>query len=402
MRNCVLPSKPGKKFQLTVKCSSMVQVLNRVDLVTKFSEADDSLTNVHLIVACEGQVFVIGRTPDTFIAHWVENATSSSDGAFNVDPKQLKGLIDKRDEVILDFDGSAVTVTATKGKYTAVFKTKALSVEQIPLVQEGLRHHVDSGHRIDGDIMAMIRQGISLTKIKDVYTPSSPVICRIVSNGEGLTVSTMTHWHASRFSAALPKSGKKKDSKREFRFSLSVQMFDLLSRVIDGQDAQFSADVASFSAEADSFVLVLPPIQSSDSDYSVIDEFFESLKSKPLIQAVFSSGLSSALTNIGSFVGKKEKPSLTLTVGPKNASVSFSNDAGSVSDSIKIKSSSVDSKIPVRMDYTLLCEILKLLPESASGQAFSVYGNSIKELNMFNVQHKSAEYTISHLGYLPQ
>ena len=399
MRNCVLPAKPGKKFQMTVSSKSMVNVLNRVDLVTKFSEADDSLTNVHLLVACEGQVFVIGRTPDTFIAHWVDGATSSADGAINVDPKQLKGLIDKREEVVLDYDGSAVTVTATKGKYTAVFKTKALSVEQIPLVQEGLRHHVDGGHKIDGDVMGLIRQGISMTKMKDIYTPSNPVICRIIADGSNLTIGSMTHWHASRFQAPLPKSKK---AKREFRFSLSVQMFDLLNRVVDGQPAQFSADVASFSAESDTFVLVLPPIQSSDSDYSIIDSYFESLKEKPLISAVFSSGLSSALTNIGSFVSKKEKPSLTMTIGPKTAAIAFSNDAGSVSDSIKIKSSSVDSKHPVRMDYTLLCEVLKLLPDSASGQSFAVYGNSIKELKMFNVAYKTPEFSVSHIGYLPQ
>jgi hypothetical protein len=247
--------------------------------------------------------------------------------------------------------------------------------------------------------MGLIRQGISMTKMKDIYTPSNPVICRIIADGSNLTIGSMTHWHASRFQAPLPKSKK---AKREFRFSLSVQMFDLLNRVVDGQPAQFSADVASFSAESDTFVLVLPPIQSSDSDYSIIDSYFESLKEKPLISAVFSSGLSSALTNIGSFVSKKEKPSLTMTIGPKTAAIAFSNDAGSVSDSIKIKSSSVDSKHPVRMDYTLLCEVLKLLPDSASGQSFAVYGNSIKELKMFNVAYKTPEFSVSHIGYLPQ
>lgn len=399
MRKCVLPSKPNKKFQIKVKSSSLVQVLNRVDLVTKFSDVDDTLTNVHLVVACEGQVFVLGRTPDTFIAHWVPDAESSNDGAFNVDPKQLKGLVDKRDELTLDFDGSAVEIAAVKGKYSATFKTKALSSEQIPLVSEGLRHHIKRGTEMPDTLIAALRKGVSLTKVRDCYTPTTPVVCRVSFDGAELEVTSRTNWHASRFVTKIDKKTAKKSS--QFRFSLSVGMFELLDRVLADQPAVFSADTTQFAAESESFVLTLPPIQSSDVDYSLVREYFEALK-KPLISSVFAEGLGSALNNIKSFVGKKEKPAVTITIAPKRATIAFANDNGSLSDAIKISKTNVTDKQKVRMDYTVLGEILKYVPDANAGHSFDVYGDSLAALKMFTIVVSNDDYKLQHVGYLPQ
>lgn len=399
MKKCKLPNKVGAKFSFSVKSQNLVKVLSRVDLVTKFSDADDTLTNVHLVVAYGGDVFIIGRTPDTFIAHHVAEAKADGDGAFNIDPKQLQGLVDKRAEVNLNFDGTAVNITSTTSKYSATFKTKTLASEQIPLVSEGLRHHVNGGNSIPDQLIELLTEGVRCTKIKDCYSPTNPVICRVECTGKELEVTSLTNWHASRFVAKLGKKLAK--SVEPFRFSLSTQMFDLLYRVIDGQTAVLSADTTSFAAEADSFVLTLPPIQSSDADYRAVRDYYGSLQ-KPLIKSMLGPGLGATLSNIGSFVGKKEKPAVTITVGPKRASVSFANDSGNLTDAIKVISTSVKDKHPVRMDYTVLGEILKHVPDVSEGHSFDVYGNSIKELKMFSIHYETDVFSLDHLGYLPQ
>jgi hypothetical protein len=54
------------------------------------------------------------------------------------------------------------------------------------------------------------------------------------------------------------------------------------------------------------------------------------------------------------------------------------------------------------MDYTVLGEILKHVPDVSEGHSFDVYGNSIKELKMFSIHYETDVFSLDHLGYLPQ
>lgn len=394
MKTCKLPTKPSASCEIELDGKALTEVLKRVDSVTGFSESIDKLTHIHMLVVHDKDVFIIGRTPDTFVAYHLEGAKGTKDSMFSIDPKQLQGLIAKRDKLIMSFDfnqSSDVTIEAVKGKYRAEYKTRQVSSEQIPMVNEGLRHHIEGGHSMSKEVIDRMTQGIRLTRLTDPYT-SSPVICRVECTGDELKVTSPGNWTSSRYEAEL------EESVNPFRFSLSGGMFDLIYKFIDGDAVTFHADSASFAAESDNFVVTLPPIQSNDNDYRRVDDLYQNL-GKPVVSATLQGDISAPFTNISSILDKKGKAAATIEFKKKDVRIEFANDSGRVSDALKSKNAmatAVKAKLDLRVMNVIMKNIAKE-PEHVLG----LHGASVKSLSAFSLTYSNKEYDLLYLGYLP-
>lgn len=391
MKKCRLPKKPSTSVSISLDGNKLADILKRVDSVTRFSESADKLTHIHLLVAYESDVFILGRTPDTFVAHHVPGAVATKDAIFNVDPMQLSGLIAKRGELVLDYDGKMVQMQAKTGKYKSEFKVKPISVEQIPMVEEGLRHHIKGGHEMSRDVIEKMTKGIRYTRLKDPITDEA-IICRVECLGDSIRVTTPGNWTSARYTAQLGKKNEK------FRFSLSSGMFDLVSKFCGEDKVNFHVDSASFAAEGDSFVLTLPPIQSSDEDYRFIDNMLAQL-GNPILGCVVKGDLSAPFANIAPLIDKKTGTNANLIIKNKEFRIKFSNDSGSVQDSLPL-GKAIEKEIKTKLDMRIMKELLRTIGREER-HAMGFHGASIGQLKAFTLNYKFDEDKLLYFGYLP-
>ena len=392
MKKCRLPKKPSTAVTISLDGNKLADILKRVDSVTRFSESKDSLTHIHLIVAYESDVFVLGRTPDTFVAHHVPGAVASKDTIFNVDPMQLSGLIAKRGELDLEYNGKNVFLTAKTGKYKSEFKVKPISEEQIPMVEEGLRHHIKGGHEMSRDVIEKMTTGIRYTRLKDPITDES-IICRVECTGETIRVTTPGNWTSARYTAQLGKKNEK------FRFSLSSTMFDLVSKFCGDDKVNFHVDSESFAAEGDSFVLTLPPIQASSEDYLFIDNMLAQL-GNPLLGCVIKGDLSAPFANIAPLIDKKTGTNASLVIKKKEFRIKFANDSGSVQDALTL-AKPIEKEITTKLDMRIMKELLRTIGREER-HAMGFHGANINQLKAFTLNYKFGEDKLLYFGYLPQ
>lgn len=391
MKTCRFPKNPAKTCNITLTGTILSDILKRVDSVTRFSESDDKLTHIHLIVTYKSDVFVLGRTPDTFVAYQIPDATADSDTVINIDPIQLTGLINKRKELTVEFDGKMLNIAETKGKYKAGVKVRPVSAEQIPMVEQGLRHHIEGGHPMSREVIDAMTQGVKLTRLKDTIT-NQTVICRVVCDGKSLAITSPGHWTSSRYRAELKKKAE------AFRFSLTGEMFDLIYRFCGEEKVTFHVDTTAFAAESDTFVLTLPPIQASDEDYRYMDNMLAQL-GKPLLGCVVKGDLSAPFANISTLLEKKGNTNAKLTVKKKEFRLKFGNDSGSVQDSLTL-SKPIEREITTQLDLRIMRELLKSIGREEK-HSMGFHGSSINALNAFSLNYKFDTHTLLYFGYLP-
>ncbi|QYW05190.1 hypothetical protein pEaSNUABM21_00176 [Erwinia phage pEa_SNUABM_21] len=392
MKTCRLPKKPSKSCNITLTGTLLSDILKRVDSVTRFSESDDKLTHIHLIVTYKSDVFVLGRTPDTFVAYQVPGATADTDTVFNIDPNSLNGLITKRKELTLTFDGKQVAIAEQNGKYKADFKIRPLSDEQIPMVEQGLKHHISGGHPMSREVIDAMTQGVRLTSMKDTIT-NQTIICRVVCDGKSMKIQSPGHWTSSRYTCDLKKKAE------PFRFSLTGAMFDLVYRFCGEEKVTFHVDSSSFAAESDSFVLTLPPIQASDEDYRYMDNMLVQL-GKPLIGVVVKGDLSAPFTNISTLIEKKGNTSAKIILKKKEIKFKFGTDAGNVQDSMSL-AKPVERELSAHLDLRIMRELLKSIGREEK-HSMGFHGANINKLTAFSLNYKFDTHSLLYFGYLPQ
>lgn len=391
MKTCRLPKKPAKTCNITLNGSILSDILKRVDSVTRFSESDDKLTHIHLLVSYKNDVFVLGRTPDTFVAYLVPGASSDQDTLFNIDPIQLTGLINKRKDLTVEFTGKELNIAETAGKYKAGVKVRPISEEQIPMVEQGLRHHIEGGHTMSREVIDALTQGVKLTRLKDTITGQT-VYCRVVCDGKSLSIVSPGHWTSSRYRAELKKKVE------PFRFSLTGEMFDLIYRFCGEEKVTLHADTSSFAAESESFVLTLPSVPASDEDYRYMDNMLAQL-GQPLMGVVVKGDLSAPFANISTLLEKKGNTNAKLLVKKKEFRLKFGNDSGSVQDSLTL-AKPVEKEITTNLDLRIMRELLKSIGREER-HAMGFHGANINSLNAFSLNYKFDTHTLLYFGYLP-
>ncbi|AXG66562.1 hypothetical protein JA13_159 [Dickeya phage vB_DsoM_JA13] len=390
MKKCKLPDRPITNVGFKFDAKELSAILKKVDSVTKFSQSNDKLTHIHLICSYKSNVFVIGRTPDTFVAHLVPNAIADGDTVFNIDPAQIDGLIAKRSSMTAMYTGREVEMQEVKGRYSSKFKVRPISPEQIPMVNEGLRHHLSGGNEMSQEVIDKMVEGVRLCRIKDTITQAS-VICRIECEGKNMRVASVSNWASSKYVTKL------EDKVDSFRFSLSVEMFDLVMKFCGKNKISFFADTNSFAAEAEDFVLTLPPIQSTDQDYQYID-VMENAMGKALMSLKIKGDMSAPFENIYTLVDVKANTRVNVSVEKKTMHIGFDNDSGSVRDSL-ILESAVERPFESQFDIRILREMLRNIGREK--EHLLGFHGTLKKFKAMSLYYQLKDCQLTYYGFIP-
>lgn len=390
MKKCKLPERAATGVGFKFDAKELAGILKKVDNVTKFSQSNDKLTHIHLICSYKSQVFVIGRTPDTFVAYMIPNAIADGDTVFNIDPTQLAGLIAKRSSMTATFDGREVDMREVKGRYQTKFKVRPMSPEQVPMVNEGLRHHLQGGNEMSEEVIEKMVEGVRLCRLKDTITQES-VICRIECENKDMRVASVSNWASSKFTTKL------KEKVAAFRFSLSVEMFDLVMQFCGKSKVSFFADSNSFAAESEDFVLTLPPIQSTEQDYQYID-VMENAMGAALISMTIKGDMSAPFENIMTLVDVKANTRVNINVEKKTMQIGFDNDSGSVRDSLTIEKA-VEREIATQFDIRILREMLRNIGKE-NEHRLGLHG-TLKQFKSMSLNYDLKEGQLVYFGFIP-
>jgi len=390
MKKCKLPDSAATGVGFKFDAKELSGILKKVDSVTRFSQSNDKLTHIHLICSYKSNVFVIGKTPDTFVAYLVPNAIADGDTVFNIDPVQLDGLIAKRNHMVATYTGREVELNEVKGRYSSKFKVRPLSPEQTPMVNEGLRHHLTGGNEMSAEVIERMVEGVRLCRIKDTVTQES-VVCRVTVDGKNMQVFSSSNWANSRYTTKLT------EKETPFRFSLSVEMFDLVMKFCGKNKVNFYADSNSFAAEAEDFVLTLPPQQATDQDYAYAD-MVENAMGAPLVAMTITEDLTAPFDNIFTLVDVKKFTSVSVKVSGKDMEIGFDNDSGSVRDSLRL-TKSVERPFEAQLDIRIMREMLRNIGKEKEHR-FGFHG-SLKKFKAMSLSYEMKNCKLVYYGYIP-
>lgn len=390
MKKCKLPDSAATDVGFKFDAKELAAILKKVDDVTKFSQIKDKLTHIHLICSYKSNVFVIGKTPDTFVAYMVPNAIADGDTVFNVDPIQLAGLIAKRGAMVATYTGREVELNEVKGRYSSKFKVRPVSPEQIPMVNEGLRHHLTGGTEMSKEVIDKMVEGVNLCSIKDAISDET-VICRVQVDGKDMRVTSASNWASAKYVTKLS------EKVAAFRFSLSVTMFSLVMKFCGKDKVNFYADSNSFAAESDDFVLTLPPIQSTDQDYAYLD-LVENAMGPALIAMRIKGDMSAPFENIFTLVDVKKFTNVSIRVEKKEMEIGFDNDSGSVRDSLRIETA-VERPFEAQLDIRLFREMLRNVGREKE-HLFCMHG-TLKKFKSMSLYYEMKDCKLTYFGYLP-
>jgi len=182
--------------------------------------------------------------------------------------------------------------------------------------------------------------------------------------------------------------------KSSFRIALPASHFQVIDKMIEGEQAKFFIREQHLKVEGDSFILVLPATQAEDDRYSQVANYVKSLETPSFSCNCEVSKLQLMASNLMTLHSANTKFEFNTKDGTPNIGVTFSTTNGSASDVLKvevIKPGTVKAPIEPKM----FMDSLNLIKGSSVHMSF----RKDKWLSMLSDTQSGAVVTIIFLRY---
>jgi hypothetical protein len=327
MIQCEIDSSTSE-FSFTCDTSSLTKAITKATNVTSFSKCLENDIH-HIIVAHEGNMFVIGYSSETFSLFHVVGISTDGDGAFEFEPKKLLGLIKNRSVMEYEFKQGRLNFKVTKGKYKGDLVTTSIDTDRVHTLNQRLKKcsTQSDGSALSGPVLETLRKAMRMTHLKDFYGDDQ-IVCMIRAKKGIIDVSSFDNFHMAYYKA-------KTKSKDSFKLALPVVMFNLIDRFIsdEGEDAQFVMGSKQFSVMGNTYIISLPPIQVDDEAFDQVPTYLKSLK-EPQAELTFTGEGIKTVDNMFTISDAESK--LVMEVKTKGqVRISMSTDSGKISDAFK-------------------------------------------------------------------
>jgi len=360
------------KFGFTVGSKELDSAISRLSAVLSTSATAKNF----LLVGYKEKLAIVAFTPDTFVYVMLGSGASDANGYFGFLPQTLQGVIKGRSDMQFSFTGAECEFKLTKGKYSGKFVTLPVSSDQIATVNSILSTKKDktadgSGSVLPRSVLDALKEGISMTSIKDVYTGTSLLTYMTLSAKGVLTVSSFDSHHLGFYRAKADAGGN------TFRAALPSNHFLTLERMIEGEEVQFYIKSENIRVEGGNFMLILPSTQTEEKNYNLIESYIKDLD-KPTFTCGFNTGKLISLTdNLFTLHAVNTAFELAHKDGSSALSVTFSTSNGSAKDILKV-ATTLSSTVAAKIDPRILRDMLPLINGHASPQLSIVPGKAFR------------------------
>ena len=363
----------NSNFSFIADANVLAKQLAKMVSVTSFSSASDSECH-HIMIANKGSVYLVGYSPETFVSVKLDVIEKPRTGGFlEFDVVSLQGLIKRRSELHIAFEDNQLKINAVKGKYSCYLKTVEVPPEYIARINKGLAQKSNSTELSVSD-MQELKEALSHTSLKSIYATDkdSGLLCYITVSGGKLSVSAMDDLHMALYRASV-------NSKAKFQLALSSSMFNLIFKFIeDEENAKFALGSNGMSVFGESFVISLPPIQTEDIKFSLVQQFLKSVSSKRKCGFCLPNSAFDTIDNMNALAKNKEK--FKFVLNKKGAvKITIDTDNGSVSDMFKVSDSDSKEGHKWNVDPLMFYDLYKKLKSLGSDIPIELYRPNVKD-----------------------
>ncbi len=369
----------------------MARVIKLTDAATKFGFKFDSKeleqaigkasvviasapTNVKnfILLSAKGTVCLIAYNPDTFVYITLKSAKPEGDGAFAFTSADVAGIIKGRGEMQFKFSGTECFFNTVKGKYEGKIVTLPITTDQISLVnttfeqkdkKEKKKEGAAEGSVLPRHVLDMLKEGVALTGIKDVYTGNALLAYMVLNEKGVLTVSSHDNHHFGHYKAKVKAGGI------TFKAALPSSHFLIIDKMVEEEDAKFFIRSQNMRVEGENFVLILPAHQADAKNFDLIGNFIKDLdtpdpKDKKGGQTFLCDydhdKFTAMADNLFTLHSVNTSFEITHKKDSKLLSVELKTSKGSAKDSVAV-TTSITNDVAAKVDPRMLRDILVLL-----------------------------------------
>ena len=357
MRLSLDPSSQST-FSFTASCKEIDTVLSRLGSVVNMASSG---SKSFLVVSYKSKVAILAFNTDTYVYIELGEAKSSGDGAFGFDPTYLQGLVKGRSNMTFTFTGSECEFQLVKGKYNGKLVVLPVTVDQATTVNSALssKEKVDNTI-LNRDVLDALKEGISLTSIHDIYSGGSLLSYIDLTSKGLLTVSCFDQHHFGHYAIKAEQKGV------TFKIALPGSHFQIIDKMVGGEEAKFFIKSESVRVEGQNFVLILPASQTEDRNHRIVADYIASLDAPDLLCETDLARLSTLTTNLFTIYSANTSFDLSYKEGTNSLGLTFSTNNGSASDSIQMVHKAGKS-LKVKIEPRVFKDILGLI--QGQGQA---------------------------------
>ena len=341
-----IPTKCGS-FGFTIDGKDLWASLRVCDEIIKFSDADKIVDDLNLLMCCGNQVYVVGRTIDTFIVLRLPCTEVEGEGAANIDFNAFQPLAKKSGMRIGVEDGKMV---AKAKSFVYKVDLRQGSSDQLDLVTQMMGQYTGGTEiELTHEDVAAVNRAVRLTYIPELYMDF--IVCaHIQATGKGLTVSCPANWSSGYY--------HNPSTRGNYKLSVSAKMMSVLAK-IGTEDTGYSVGPFGFMAASEDRIIVLPPISTHADAFSQHSDTRKAF-GKPLATVECAPQLVEAVATINGIVSKvkdlkgRAVSAKFKSVG-KYCTVGFDTDSQSIVERVSGKG----DQFEVNCDVRILSHILK-------------------------------------------
>jgi hypothetical protein len=328
----------SKQFSFNVHAKELEAAV--VKAVATLAGNSTGAKNFSILATKTGKVFVVALGSDTFSLLRVSKAVSTGAGIFGIEVTKLLGVVKNRSDMIFSFTEDLECVfKADKGNYSGKIVTLPITSDMVMLFNDTFTSVIPKGSSaadFTPEILEMLNEGLSSTSIKNVFIPTV-MYSYITFTKNHISISTHDTHHFANYSAASEYVGK------DFSLSAPITHFQLIDRLVSGygdssESIKFTVRNESIRVDTDSFIVVLPIIQSAEKNFSLVTDFIEDSTKPDFKGGIRISELAKIVDNLiplwsvntsFDFLHKEKSDKLKIT---------FSSSSGTASDVMSVSS----------------------------------------------------------------
>lgn len=370
------PEKLGAKFSFTAVCKDLEQVMSRVNGAMA---ASSSKTKYYFVAAKKGKLAIIAYSQDTFCCVRVSNATSEKEGLFAIEPTQLAGIIKGRANMDFTFNGSELEFKLVKGKYNGSLTTLAIQDEQLAHIKANfLSGKKDEASTLSRDLLASLKEGMSLTNVKDVYG-NKELASHITLDAKLITVSAFDTHHFALFTK------KVKTGFEGLRVVLPINHFNIIDKMVDAsdKDSKFVLRAESIRVQGSNFLLVLPAIQTEEKNFTIVQTFLASVGQLKNRYKYKNDQLLTLVDNL--YTLNAVNATFEVTAEKGGLQFTFATQNGSARDTLKADEQASEKGAKIKLDPPLFRDTLSL----AKGQKDTLLSFSTGKRGSLRIECKT-------------
>lgn len=307
-----------------------------------------------VLLCSNKKLYVSAISDETFALLVVPNSETSDTGTVAINASLLSGVIKGRATLTFWVKERTLEFKAVKGKYSGKIEINQLEDEKFDLIKTNLeRDEKATPIELDSESITMMKKGIALTSIHDVYKVDNVLLKYILINGKKVSISTNDNYHFGIFESKVK-------SKQDLKLAVLASYFGIVDKLAEEEPVTFHLGGTRVQVESKDFLVNFPASQTEEVNFTLVAEYLKGLPKPTASFEMEIEKISTVTANLAVLASPNTTYELNYSSSNKVLKVTLNSVRGKASDSFKV--TPIEGKdVSCRIEPKLFLDIMSVL-----------------------------------------